>query len=69
MPVACPGNAWNSPRYRALRRLALSFCAVTVQGIYSAIANAIQLIHTKRFLPPEVIVMHPRPLGMAAVPA
>jgi len=37
--------------------------AVTVQGIYSALANAIQTIHTTRFLPPEVIVMHPRRWG------
>ena len=28
--------------------------------LYSAIANAIQTIHTTRFLPPTVIVMHPR---------
>jgi HK97 family phage major capsid protein len=34
--------------------------ALTIQGIYSAIANAIQTIHTTRFLPPDVIVMHPR---------
>lgn len=34
--------------------------ALTIQGIYSALANAIQLVHTQRFLPPEVIVMHPR---------
>lgn len=37
--------------------------SVTIQGVYSAIANAIQLVHTKRFLPPEVIVMHPRRWG------
>lgn len=37
--------------------------AVTIQGVYSAIANAIQLVHTERFLPPEVIVMHPRRWG------
>jgi HK97 family phage major capsid protein len=36
---------------------------VSVQGIYSAIANAIQLVHTTRFQPPEVIVMHPRRWG------
>jgi HK97 family phage major capsid protein len=34
--------------------------ALTIQSIYSALANAINLIHTNRFLPPEVIVMHPR---------
>jgi HK97 family phage major capsid protein len=37
--------------------------SVTIQGVYSAIANAIQLVHTNRFLPPEVIVMHPRRWG------
>jgi hypothetical protein len=31
--------------------------------VYSAIANAIQTVHTSRFLPPEVIVMHPRRWG------
>jgi HK97 family phage major capsid protein len=36
---------------------------VTTQGVYSAIANAIQTVHTTRFLPPEVIVMHPRRWG------
>lgn len=29
-------------------------------GLYPGIANAIQLVHTNRFLPPNVIVMHPR---------
>ena len=37
--------------------------AVTIQGVYSAIANAIQRVHSTRFLPPEVIVMHPRRWG------
>lgn len=37
--------------------------ATTIQGVYSAIANAIQKVHTMRFLPPEVIVMHPRRWG------
>ena len=37
--------------------------AVTTAGVYSAIANAIQTVHTARFLPPEVIVMHPRRWG------
>lgn len=36
---------------------------VDIKGVYSAIANAIQLVHTTRFLPPEVIVMHPRRWG------
>ncbi|HVQ84627.1 MAG TPA: phage major capsid protein [Mycobacterium sp.] len=39
--------------------LTVAASAVTIQGVYSAIANAIQLVHTQRFLPPEVIVMHP----------
>lgn len=37
--------------------------SVDIKGFYSAIANAIQLVHTTRFLPPEVIVMHPRRWG------
>jgi HK97 family phage major capsid protein len=37
--------------------------AVTTAGVYSAIANAIQTVHTARFLPPEVILMHPRRWG------
>ena len=37
--------------------------AVTIQGVYSVIANAIQTVHTTRFMPPEVIVMHPRRWG------
>jgi HK97 family phage major capsid protein len=36
---------------------------VTIQNVYSAIANAVQKIHTTRFLPPECIVMHPRRWG------
>jgi HK97 family phage major capsid protein len=32
-------------------------------AIYAALANAIQLVHTTRFLPPTVIVMHPRRWG------
>lgn len=36
---------------------------LNIQGVYSAIANAIQTVHTTRFLPPEVIVMHPRRWG------
>ena len=34
-----------------------------IKGIYSALANAIQTIHVTRFLPPGVIVMHPRRWG------
>lgn len=33
---------------------------LTIAGVYSAIADAVQLVHTKRFLPPTAIVMHPR---------
>jgi HK97 family phage major capsid protein len=32
----------------------------TVGGFYSQLANAIQLVTTNRFLPPDTIVMHPR---------
>lgn len=34
-----------------------------LKPVYSAIANAIQTVHTSRYLPPEVIVMHPRRWG------
>lgn len=37
--------------------------AATVKGVYAALANAVQQIHTSRFMPPEVIVMHPRRWG------
>jgi HK97 family phage major capsid protein len=32
----------------------------TVAAIYSKIADAVQRVHTARFMPPTVIVMHPR---------
>lgn len=32
-------------------------------GVYAAMANAIQKVHSTRFLPPTVIVMHPRRWG------
>jgi HK97 family phage major capsid protein len=37
--------------------------AITTQAVYSAVANAVQTVHTTRFLPPEVILMHPRRWG------
>ncbi|WP_082965082.1 phage major capsid protein [Mycobacterium sp. ACS1612] len=41
----------------------IAVSTVDAQGVYSAIANAIQLVHTTRFQPPEVVVMHPRRWG------
>lgn len=39
-------------------------CAtVDIKGFFAAVANAIQTVHTTRFLPPEVIVMHPTRWG------
>lgn len=38
----------------------VALSAISIQGIYSGIANAIQKVHVTRFLPPDVIVMHPR---------
>ena len=35
----------------------------TIAYVYAAVANAIQQIHAQRFLPPEVIIMHPRRWG------
>lgn len=31
--------------------------------VYAAVANAIQTVHTNRFMPPDAIVMHPRRWG------
>jgi hypothetical protein len=41
----------------------IAVSAIDIQHVYGAIANAVQTIHTTRFLPPEVIVMHPRRWG------
>lgn len=38
----------------------VSLTATTATGLYSAVANGIQLIHTNRFAPPDKIFMHPR---------
>lgn len=37
--------------------------AVVVGDVYRSIADAVQRIHSKRFQPPEVVVMHPRRWG------
>jgi HK97 family phage major capsid protein len=41
----------------------IAVSTVDIQGVYSAIANAIQQIHSTRFQPPEVVAMHPRRWG------
>jgi HK97 family phage major capsid protein len=41
----------------------INVSTVDLQHVYSAVANAVQLVHTTRFLPPQVIVMHPRRWG------
>jgi len=41
----------------------LSTAALTAGSLYSAVANGIQQVHTNRFLPPDLIVMHPRRWG------
>jgi HK97 family phage major capsid protein len=38
----------------------VAMASVGVKELYKKLADAIQRIHTKRFLPPQVIVMHPR---------
>jgi HK97 family phage major capsid protein len=38
---------------------AVGITLTTAAGFYSAVANAIQQVHTNRFLPPSAIVMHP----------
>jgi HK97 family phage major capsid protein len=35
----------------------------TVKELYKKMADAIQRVHTKRFLPPDAIIMHPRRWG------
>ena len=41
----------------------IAVSTVDIQGVYSAIANAIQLVRTTRFQSPKVVVMHPRHWG------
>ncbi|WP_457071969.1 phage major capsid protein [Mycobacteroides abscessus] len=41
----------------------IAITALTVASFYAAIADAIQRVHTSRFLPPTHIVMHPRRWG------
>jgi len=43
--------------------ISVAASAVTIQGVYAAIADAIQRIHSQRFMSPNVIVMHPRRWG------
>lgn len=41
----------------------IAVSSVNIAGIYAALAQAISIINTTRFLPAEVIVMHPRRWG------
>jgi len=41
----------------------IALTGLTIPLVYAAVANAIQTVHTSRFLPPDVIVMHPRRWG------
>ena len=41
----------------------MAVASMNIAGVYGAIANAVQLVHTQRFLPPTVIAMHPRRWG------
>ena len=41
----------------------ITVASQSLVAIYAALANAIQLVHTARFQPPTVIVMHPRRWG------
>ncbi|WAZ20173.1 phage major capsid protein [Streptomyces cinnabarinus] len=40
--------------------ITIAAATATVASIYSKIADAVQRVHTQRFMPPTVIVMHPR---------
>jgi hypothetical protein len=51
-------GALNTP---GIQNVTLS--SVDAPGIYKGLSNAIQLVHTNRFQPPEAIVMHPRRWG------
>jgi HK97 family phage major capsid protein len=37
-----------------------SYTGTTVSNLYSKLAGAINSVHTSRYLPPDIIVMHPR---------
>jgi HK97 family phage major capsid protein len=39
---------------------AITMSTVGSANLYKAIANAIQTIHTNRYLPPDTVIMHPR---------
>lgn len=39
---------------------AISMSATGSANLYKAVANAIQTVHTNRFLPPDTVIMHPR---------
>lgn len=43
--------------------LTIAAGAMSIQGAYSALANAIQQVHAARHLPPQAIFMHPRRWG------
>lgn len=47
--------------------ISVSITATTGLDLIKAIANAIQSINTQRFLPPDVIVMHPRRWGALTI--
>jgi HK97 family phage major capsid protein len=38
----------------------LTVTDLTIQGVYSTIAHAIEMVHAKRYLPASAVVMHPR---------
>lgn len=39
---------------------AITMSATGSTNLYKAVANAIQTVHTNRFLPPDTVIMHPR---------
>ena len=57
------GNAKGISNVTAPNTSTYTDATPTVPELYSKIADAIQLIHTNRFLPPNLIVMHPRRWG------
>jgi HK97 family phage major capsid protein len=54
------GNLTGLTKLSGTNAITYTSASPTVALLYSKVANAIQTIHTSRFLPPDVIIMHPR---------
>jgi HK97 family phage major capsid protein len=54
------GNLLGITKLSGTNAVAYADASPTVAKLYSKVAGAIQAVHTSRFLPPDVIIMHPR---------